>query len=71
MNFDQVRCSESDREILAGHAHVPYPDTEYEYFEHRGGMARPMVGPPGPGPGAPLLPPVKYNEEVRIKVLVQ
>ena len=42
---------------------MPYPDTEYEYFEHRGGMARPMVGPPGPG--APLLPPVKYNEEVR------
>ena len=54
---------------LPGHAHVPYPDTEYEYFEHRGGMARPMVGPPGgpgggPGPGAPLLPPVKYSEEV-------
>ena len=56
--------------LLPGHAHVPYPDTEYEYFEHRGGMARPMVGPPsggpggGPGPGAPLLPPVKYSEEV-------
>ena len=56
----------------AGHAHVPYPDTEYEYFEHRGNIARPMMAPPpgqgGPGPaGVPLLPPVKYNEEVRQK----
>ena len=47
-----------------------YPDTEYEYFEQRGGLARPQimhagggVGPPLPpgmppigGPGAPLLP---------------
>ena len=46
-----------------------YPDTEYEYFEQRGGLARPTimhagggVGPPLPpgmpigGPGAPLLP---------------
>ena len=27
--------------------HLPYPDTEYEYFEQRQGLARPM---------APLLP---------------
>ena len=45
-----------------------YPDTEYEYFEQRGGLARPTLmnagggGPPLPpgmpmgGPGAPLLP---------------
>ncbi len=33
-------------------AHLPYPDTEYEYFEQRGGLARPMMAP---GPGAPLL----------------
>ena len=41
--------------------HLGYPDTEYEYFEQRGGLARPnylsatpMV--PTMGPGAPLLP---------------
>ena len=48
--------------------HLGYPDTEYEYFEQRGGLARPTHmsagggGPPLPpgmpmgGPGAPLLP---------------
>ena len=51
---------------------MPYPDTEYEYFEHRGNIARPMMAPPGgggpgPGAGAPLLGgPVKYNEEVKL-----
>lgn len=34
--------------------HLPYPDTEYEYFEQRGGLARP--GMLTVGPGAPLLP---------------
>jgi len=38
----------------------PYPDTEYEYFEQRGGLARPpvgLVGAPPMGPtGAAGLP---------------
>eukprot|EP00095_Tigriopus_kingsejongensis_P004637 maker-scaffold291_size219542-snap-gene-1.24 protein:Tk04637 transcript:maker-scaffold291_size219542-snap-gene-1.24-mRNA-1 annotation:"semaphorin-1a isoform x3" len=33
--------------------HVPYPDTEYEYFEQRGGLARPILMGPA---GAPLIP---------------
>ncbi|TRY76741.1 hypothetical protein TCAL_04038 [Tigriopus californicus] len=33
--------------------HMPYPDTEYEYFEQRGGLARPILMGPA---GAPLLP---------------
>ena len=36
-----------------------HPDTEYEYFEQRGGLARPMMiggGPGGPSAAAPLLP---------------
>ena len=41
-----------------GHAGMmPYPDTEYEYFEQRGGLARPVVlGHPQSAVGAPLLP---------------
>ena len=52
------RCNKDDN-TLAGH--LGYPDTEYEYFEQRGGLARPTllsgapIGPPL-GPGAPLLP---------------
>ena len=54
--------------FLAVVGHLGYPDTEYEYFEQRGGLARPTLmnagggGPPLPpgmpmgGPGAPLLP---------------
>ena len=43
---------------LRGGPHVPYPDTEYEYFEQRGsGLARPMIHP-----GAPLLPTNKIND---------
>ena len=55
------RCHKDDN-TLAGH--LGYPDTEYEYFEQRGGLARPtLLGGPMPpggmpmgGPGAPLLP---------------
>ncbi len=47
------RCRKDDRDV-----HLPYPDTEYEYFEQRANMARPMMAP---GPGAPLLQPTKYN----------
>lgn len=55
------RCNK-DESTLVGQ--LGYPDTEYEYFEQRGGLARPTllsgghVGPPGAplGPGAPLLP---------------
>ena len=53
------RCNKDDN-TLAGH--LGYPDTEYEYFEQRGGLARPTLlsqvppGVPLGGPGAPLLP---------------
>lgn len=61
------RCHKDDNTLVG---HLGYPDTEYEYFEQRGGLARPQimhagggVGPPLPpgmppigGPGAPLLP---------------
>ena len=57
------RCHKDDN-TLAGH--LGYPDTEYEYFEQRGGLARPTLLssgpplppglPPGPGGGGPLLP---------------
>ncbi len=45
------RCRKDD--IPPGGLHLPYPDTEYEYFEQRGGLARPIV--PGGGPGALLV----------------
>ena len=59
------RKCHKDENTLAGH--LGYPDTEYEYFEQRGGLARPSqflgptlphpgAPPPMPGPGAPLLP---------------
>jgi len=59
------RCHKDDNTLVG---HLGYPDTEYEYFEQRGGLARPTLmnagggGPPLPpgmpmgGPGAPLLP---------------
>ena len=60
------RCHKDDNTLVV---HLGYPDTEYEYFEQRGGLARPTLmnagggaGPPLPpgmpmgGPGAPLLP---------------
>ena len=47
-------CGRKCRKEDGHHGGHPYPDTEYEYFEQRGGLARPMTM--GPGPGAPLLP---------------
>lgn len=56
------QCRKDDGTTLVGH--LGYPDTEYEYFEQRGGLARPTylgptlttAGPTLGGPGAPLLP---------------
>ncbi len=45
------RCNKDDNTTLAGH--LGYPDTEYEYFEQRGGLLRPGL-PPGPPSGGPL-----------------
>lgn len=57
------RCRKDDDLV-----HIPYPDTEYEYFEQRGGLARPstmtsttnnssmLMMMPGGGQAAPLLP---------------
>ena len=54
-------CGRKCRKDDDPHVTHPYPDTEYEYFEQRGGLARPMTM--GPGPGAPLLPSqAKMNE---------
>ena len=53
------RCRKDDGlSGRAGHAGMmPYPDTEYEYFEQRGGLARPvMLGHPSSAVGQPLLP---------------
>ena len=56
------RCHKDDNTLVGN---LGYPDTEYEYFEQRGGLARPTLldsrPPPLPsgaplGPGAPLLP---------------
>ena len=55
------RCHKDDNTLVG---HLGYPDTEYEYFEQRGGLARPTLlnaGPPNlppgmPPPGGPLLP---------------
>ncbi len=46
------RCRKDD-DAPPGGLHLPYPDTEYEYFEQRGGLARPMVPGGGHGGGAP------------------
>ena len=51
------RCRKDD--LPPGGLHLPYPDTEYEYFEQRGGLARPIVptggGGIGPGGGSLLV----------------
>ncbi len=47
------RCRKDDGLPPSG-LHLPYPDTEYEYFEQRGGLARPMV--PGGGHGTGIGP---------------
>ncbi len=35
------QCRKDD--LPPGGLHLPYPDTEYEYFEQRGGLVRPIV----------------------------
>lgn len=50
------RCQKEDAAATLA-SHLGYPDTEYEYFEQRGGLARPtMLTGPGPGQGGPMVP---------------
>ena len=64
------KCRKED--MPRGHGGMmPYPDTEYEYFEQRGGLARPIGLQHTIGPGAPLLPtqPSKLNDTMQEEVL--